>query len=168
MKMRIAGFVQESIVDGPGLRLVVFCQGCPHKCPGCHNPHTHDFEGGWEVDTSDIIGMMDSNPLIQGITLSGGEPFCQAVACEELAQAAHRRDLDVWCYTGYTWEQIMAMRDWDMIHLMWSLDVLVDGDYRQEERTLDLPWRGSKNQRLVDVQRSLRRLHAVEWEGVSR
>lgn len=166
MKMRIAGFVQESIVDGPGYRLVVFVQGCPHKCKGCHNPHTHDLNGGWEVDTSEIIGMMDCNPLVTGLTLSGGEPFWQAEACKELADAAHRRDLDVWCYTGYTWEQIQAERDWDEIHLLWSVDVLVDGPFVQEQRTLELPWRGSKNQRLIDVRKSLDMCRPVVWKGV--
>lgn len=165
MKMRLAGFVQESIVDGPGFRLVVFAQGCPHHCPGCHNPHTHDFDGGWEVDTSEIIGMLDSNPLLDGITLSGGEPFYQAEACKELADAAHARGLSVWCYTGYTWNGLWQIHNRGMIDLLKSVDVLVDGRFILELRTLDLPWRGSKNQRLIDVERSLRGLRAVEWEG---
>lgn len=166
MEIRIAGFVQESIVDGPGFRLVVFVQGCPHKCEGCHNPHTHDFNGGWVVDTSEIIGMMDCNPLLDGITLSGGEPFCQAEACKELADAAHRRGLNVWCYTGFTWEGLWQTRDWRMIELLKSVDVLVDGPFVQEQKTLELPWRGSKNQRVLNVEASLRRLRPVEWEGV--
>lgn len=165
MKMRIAGFVQESIVDGEGFRLVVFCQGCPHHCPGCHNPQTHDFNGGWEVDTSEIVGMMDCNPLLDGITLSGGEPFCQVEECIALADAAHRRGLNVWCYTGYTWEEIWKKLGRNEADLLRRVDVLVDGRFVKEQRTLDLPWRGSKNQRLIDVQRSLRRLRPVEWEG---
>lgn len=163
--MRIAGFVQESIVDGEGFRLVVFVQGCPHKCEGCHNPHTHDFDAGYEVDTSEIIGMMDCNPLLDGITLSGGEPFCQSMACKELADAAHRRGLNVWCYTGFTWEGLWRIRDYDYIELLKSVDVLVDGPYIEEQKTLELPWRGSKNQRVLDIPRSLRRLRPIEWEG---
>lgn len=151
MQIRIAGFVQESIVDGPGWRLVVFCQGCPHKCKGCHNPETHDFNGGWTVDTSEIIGMMDSNPLLDGITLSGGEPFCQAAACIELADAAHERGLNVWCYTGYTWGDIMRGRDPGKRALFKHIDVLVDGPFIQSQKTLELPWRGSKNQRLIPL-----------------
>lgn len=149
MQIRIAGFVQESIVDGPGWRLVVFCQGCPHGCKGCHNPETHDFNGGWTVDTSEIIGMMDSNPLLDGITLSGGEPFCQAAACIELARAAHQRRLDVWCYTGYTWEELMREDDPDKLDLLYCTDVLVDGPFIESQKSLELPWRGSKNQRLI-------------------
>lgn len=163
MKIRIAGFVQESIVDGPGYRLAIFVQGCPHKCEGCHNPHTHDFDGGWEVDTSEIIGMMECNPLIDGITLSGGEPFCQAVACKELADAARHMGLSVWCYTGFTWEGLWRIRDYDLIELLKSVDVLVDGPYIEEQRTLELPWRGSKNQRVLNVEASLRRLRPVDW-----
>lgn len=164
MLIRIAGFVQESIVDGVGYRLAVFTQGCPHGCKGCHNPQTHDFSGGWMVDTADIISMMTSNPLLDGITLTGGEPFCQAEACRELADAAHRRGLNVWCYTGYTWRQLTE--DSGFTDLLESIDVLVDGPYIESLRTLDLPWRGSKNQKLIDVPASLQRHHVVPWEEV--
>ena len=90
MKIRIAGFEPESIVDGEGIRFVVFTQGCPHHCPGCHNPQSHDFNGGTEYDTSDIIKMIADSPLISGVTLSGGEPFCQSEACLEIAKAYTR------------------------------------------------------------------------------
>lgn len=103
MLIRIAGITQDSIVDGPGLRLAVFVQGCPHNCHGCHNPETHDFAGGRLIDTDEIIAMMDGNPLLSGITLTGGEPFCQPDACIELAKAARERGLSVWIYTGYTY-----------------------------------------------------------------
>lgn len=161
MLMRIAGFAQESIVDGPGWRLTVFCQGCPHLCEGCHNPETHLFTGGRIVDTTEIIGMMDSNPLLDGITLSGGEPFCQWEACEELAKAAHERGLNVWCYTGYTWRELM---NGEAHSLLKSIDVLVDGPFIKKLRTLELPWRGSKNQRLIDVPKSLAQGQCVEME----
>lgn len=163
MQIRIAGFVQESIVDGPGWRLVVFCQGCPHGCKGCHNPETHDPNGGWTVDTSEIIGMMDSNPLLDGITLSGGEPFFQMGACRELAEAAHRRGLNVWCYTGFTWEAVKDAYNYESFELLEQIDVLIDGPFIEAQKTLELPWRGSRNQRLIDVQKSLRERRVVEW-----
>lgn len=146
-QMRIAGIVQDSIVDGPGIRLVVFTQGCPHHCPGCHNPETHDFNGGRVVDVAEIIAMMDKNPLLDGVTLSGGEPFCQPDACMEIAKAAHARGLNVWCYTGYEYEVLLGNP------LLDEIDVLVDGRYVEAARTLALPWRGSANQRLIRFSR---------------
>ena len=109
MNMRIAGIVNDSIVDGPGLRLAIFAQGCPHHCPGCHNPESHDFAGGSDMDTEKIIARMDANPLLDGITLTGGEPFEQPEACRILADAAHARGLNVWAYSGYTFEQLCAV-----------------------------------------------------------
>lgn len=149
--MRIAGIVEESIVDGPGLRLTVFTQGCPHRCPGCHNPETHDYNGGMDIDVSEIIAMMDANPLLDGITLSGGEPFMQTADCIELAQAAHERGLNVWCYTGYTIEAIIQGRDPGKRALLKHIDALVDGPYIEELRTLEFPWKGSANQRIIDI-----------------
>lgn len=149
-------------MDGPGWRLVVFCQGCPHGCKGCHNPETHDFDGGRMVNTSEIIDMMDSNPLLTGITLSGGEPLFQMGACYELAKAAHDRGLTVWCYTGFTWEEVMDELRFVSIQLLDYIDVLVDGPFIESQKTLSLPWRGSKNQRLIDVQKSLREHRVVE------
>ena len=143
MQMRIAGIVQDSIVDGDGIRLTIFTQGCPHRCPGCHNPETHDFNGGRTVDTSEIIAMMDNNPMLDGVTLSGGEPFCQPGACLEIAAAAHLKGLNVWCYTGYTIEELEGHP------LLNEVDVLVDGRYVEEQRTLELPFRGSRNQRII-------------------
>jgi len=104
--MRIAGTVQDSIVDGPGLRFTVFTQGCPHHCEGCHNPQTHDPDGGTETDVQDVIAKMLSNPLTDGVTLSGGEPFAQAADCLKIAEAAHAHGLNVWAYSGYTFEQV--------------------------------------------------------------
>lgn len=157
MLIRIAGITQDSIVDGPGLRLAVFTQGCPHHCEGCHNPETHDFAGGRLIDTSEIIAMMDKNPLLEGITLTGGEPFCQSEACVELAKAAKKRGLNVWVYTGYTYGQLQKLgKRWRVRGLLRFTDVLVDGRYVQSQRTLDLPWRGSKNQRLINVQEVLK------------
>ena len=153
MDIRIAGITQDSIVDGEGIRLVVFVQGCPHHCPGCHNPETHDFNGGRTVDAAEIVALMDGNPLLDGVTLSGGEPFCQSEECKVIADAAHERGLNVWCYTGYTCDELMKFGDPYDIALLGSIDVLVDGRYVEEARTLALPWRGSANQRLIRFRR---------------
>lgn len=160
MMICIAGIAEDSIVDGPGLRLTVFVQGCPHGCNGCHNPETHRFDGGKMVDVSEVIAKMDSNPLLDGITLSGGEPFCQWEACEELANAAHQRGMNVWCYTGYTWRQLTS----GAVHsLLKSIDVLIDGPYIEKLRTLEIPWRGSKNQMVINVSKSLMSGRIVEY-----
>ena len=150
MEIRIAGTVDDSIVDGPGIRYTVFVQGCSHHCPGCHNPHTHDFAGGRVVDTEEIVAQMRGNPLLDGLTLSGGEPFEQPSACAELARQAHALGLNVWCYTGYKYEQLLA-GDASRQALLSELDVLVDGPFLLAERSLDLLYRGSRNQRLIDV-----------------
>ena len=149
MNMRIAGIVNDSIVDGPGLRLAIFAQGCPHHCPGCHNPESHDFSGGSDMDTEKIIARMDANPLLDGITLTGGEPFEQPEACRILADAAHARGLNVWAYSGYTFEQLCAVPE--KRRLLEACDVLVDGPFLLAERSLDLRFRGSKNQRVLKV-----------------
>ena len=149
MNMRMAGIVNDSIVDGPGLRLAIFAQGCPHHCPGCHNPESHDFAGGSDMDTEKIIARMDANPLLDGITLTGGEPFEQPDACRILADAAHARGLNVWAYSGYTFEQLCA--DPEKRRLLEACDVLVDGPYLLAEPSLDLRFRGSKNQRVLKV-----------------
>ncbi len=153
MKIRISGIVNDSVVDGPGFRLAVFTQGCPHHCAGCHNPQTHDFEGGREIDTQEIIEKLRGNPLLDGITLSGGEPFCQGAACAELASAAHALGLNVWTYSGYTYEQLLA-GDAEQRALLAETDVLVDGPFVLPQRTLELRFRGSANQRLIDVKAS--------------
>ena len=106
MDIRIFGTVEDSIVDGPGLRYSVFVQGCPHHCPGCHNPESHDFTGGRIADTAELVKPLQRNPLLDGLTLSGGEPMCQPEACRILADAAHAARMNVWCYTGYTWETL--------------------------------------------------------------
>jgi anaerobic ribonucleoside-triphosphate reductase activating protein len=110
MKMRIAGIVDDSIVDGDGLRLSVFTQGCPHHCVGCQNPDTHAASGGRDEDTENILARIDENPLLTGITFSGGEPFLQPAPLTRLAKEAHKRGLDVWSYTGYTLEELLAKR----------------------------------------------------------
>ena len=166
--MRIAGKVQDSIVDGPGLRFVVFTQGCPHRCPGCHNPGTHDFEGGTEVSAQEVIKAMLSNPLTDGVTFSGGEPFSQPAACAEIARAAKEKGLNVWAYSGWTFEELNAMDDPAVREFLELTDVLVDGPFLLEQRTLSLKWRGSRNQRIIDVPKSLAEGRAVELNEDSR
>lgn len=160
MEIRIAGMVNDSIVDGPGFRLAVFTQGCPHNCPGCHNPETHDFAGGKLVDTDEILSEMNDNPLLDGITLTGGDPFCQPEPCAVLAKAAHEAGLNVWAYSGWTFEALCA--DEEKKKLLEQVDVLVDGPFLLAQRTLEKHFMGSKNQRAIDVKRSLAEGRAVE------
>lgn len=161
--MRIANTVNDSIVDGPGLRFTVFTQGCPHHCPGCHNPDTHDPQGGTEVPVEDLAAMMGKNPLIQGLTLSGGEPFAQAADCARLAKAAHAVGWTVWTYTGYLFETILAKEDPAWRALLEETDVLVDGPFLEKEKSYELRFRGSRNQRLIQVKESLAQGKAVLW-----
>ena len=147
--MRISETIQDSIVDGPGLRFVVFTQGCPHACPGCHNPATHDPQGGREVAAEEIIRDMLRNPLTDGLTLTGGEPFMQPEDCAKIARAAKEAGLNVWCFSGWTLEQLREMPEAQV--LLRELDVLVDGPYIEAQRSLTLKWRGSENQRVIPL-----------------
>lgn len=154
--MRLAGLVNDSIVDGPGIRMAVFAQGCPHGCQGCHNPDSWAFDGGQEADVEHIIQKIDKNPLLDGVTLSGGEPFAQAEAMAQIGRAAKQRGLNVVTFTGYRWEQLTAKDappQWQA--LLQTTDVLVDGPFVLAQRSLDLTFRGSKNQRIIDVPASL-------------
>lgn len=161
--MRIANTVNDSIVDGPGLRFTIFTQGCPHHCPGCHNPETHDSQGGQEVPVEDLMAMLGKNPLIQGLTLSGGEPFAQAEDCAKLAQAAHAVGWTVWTFSGYTFEAILAREDPAWRALLEETDVLVDGPFLEKEKSYELRFRGSRNQRLIRVKESLAQGKVVLW-----
>ena len=155
MKVRLAGIVPESIVDGPGYRLAVFAQGCPHGCPECHNTQTHDPQGGALRDTGEVIAMLGANPLVCGVTLTGGEPMMQPEPMAEIARAARQRGMSVWCYTGFTLEALQAEGRSDRLRLLEQVDVLVDGPYLARERSLELLYRGSRNQRLIDMKRTL-------------
>lgn len=154
--IRIAGIIKESIVDGPGIRMVVFAQGCKHKCPGCHNPETHSFDGGTLVTVDLILEEAKKNPLLDGITFSGGEPFQQAEAFAVLAQKAKKLNLHIVTYTGYTYEYLLENslrhKGWDA--LLDETDILVDGRYESDKRNLLLKFRGSENQRIIDVKRT--------------
>ena len=148
--MRLSGIVEESIVDGPGLRYVLFTQGCPHHCKGCHNPQTHSFEGGFLLSAEAALVQLQENPLLSGITLSGGEPFEQAEALCALAEGAKALGKSVMAYTGYVFEDLLARNDPWTNRLLELTDVLVDGPYKEELRDLELQFRGSANQRLLD------------------
>ena len=168
MEIRLAGLEPESIVDGPGYRFTVFVQGCLHNCPGCHNPQTHDFSGGHLADTDDVIAHLGKNPLVRGLTLSGGEPMMQPEPLYLIAKAAKEKGMNVWCYTGFTLEELLRENRADRMKLLSAVDVLVDGPFRSHERSLDLLYRGSKNQRLIDMPATLKggtiRLYAPpEW-----
>lgn len=167
MRISLSGVTGDSIVDGPGLRLTIFTQGCLHHCPGCHNPQTHDPEGGSWADTEDILAAAAENPLLDGITLSGGDPFMQPVPCLALAEGAHKIGLNVWTYTGYTWEALLEENDAEKLALLKETDVLVDGPFLLAERSLELRFCGSRNQRLIDVKKSLAEGKVVLWEESS-
>ena len=165
--LRIAGIVRESIVDGPGIRFVIFCQGCPHQCAGCHNSVTHDFEGGYDCSIDKILQAVDENPLLSGVTFSGGEPACQPEGFLTLAREIKKRNLDVIMYTGYTFEELLDIWDADssLSQLLQELDVLIYGKYEAELRDLTLSFRGSRNQRILDMPASLAAGHPVELEN---
>lgn len=149
MKLRIAGIVDDSVVDGDGVRLTVFTQGCAHRCKGCHNPETQPMDGGHVIDTDDVLKQVSDNPLLTGVTFSGGEPFLQPEPLAEIAKAVHKRGLDVWSYSGYTLEELEAMPSAEI--LLDDIDVLVDGQFVEQERDLSLHFRGSRNQRVINM-----------------
>lgn len=161
--MRIANTVDDSIVDGPGLRFAVFTQGCAHACPGCHNPATHDPAGGQEIPVEDVAAQFGHNPLTEGLTLSGGEPFLQGEDCAKLAARAHQVGWTVWVYTGFLYEAIAKSDDPAWQALLAQTDVLVDGPYVASKGSYSLPFRGSTNQRLIDVAASRRAGRVVHW-----
>ena len=156
MNIRIAGTVNDSIVDGNGLRYTIFVQGCPHHCKGCHNPQTHSFDGGKEVSTSDLFETITSNTLLDGVTFSGGEPFAQAKPLVELADLINQNtNLNIVTYTGYTFEEIITSNNPDWIALLNSTDILIDGKFIEDLKSYELRFRGSSNQRYIDVKQSL-------------
>ncbi len=149
--VRIAGIVRESIVDGPGIRFAIFSQGCPHNCKGCHNQSTHDFSGGYDCALNRILEEIDRNPLISGVTFTGGEPFCQAGPFYRLGIEIKTRGLDIVAYSGYTLEELqnMSENDKEIEKLLGIIDYLVDGPFILEQRDLSLEFCGSRNQRFI-------------------
>lgn len=180
--IKVAGVVNDSIVDGPGIRFSIFAQGCSHNCLGCHNPQTHSFEGGELMSIETIITKISQNPLLKGITFSGGDPFFQAEAFAELAKKIKKlygeksaldkttnakepqrsfpgKKLEIAAYTGFTWEHLVTFGTKEQQELLKYLDILVDGPFILEKRNIDLRFRGSKNQRIIDVPKSLEQTH---------
>ena len=156
-RLRIAGIEPESFVDGPGIRMTIFTQGCHHNCPGCQNPQTHDFNGGHFIDIDEILEMIEENPLLDGITFSGGDPMDQAAALIPLAREIKERGLNLVIFTGYTYERLMdlAPERPDMFELLTFADILIDGPFIMAKKSLEIKFRGSTNQRIIDVQQSL-------------
>lgn len=187
VSLRLAGVVRESIVDGPGLRFAIFCQGCPHNCPKCHNQDTHDFSGGYDCDIQKIVNAIEENPLLSGVTFSGGEPSHQPVAFLEIAKKVKSRGLNIWMYSGYTLEELLSranstISDLDnpnenssqtsekneeqvaLKGLLSLIDVLVDGKFINELKDLTLPFRGSRNQRIIDMAATKRHNKIILYE----
>jgi anaerobic ribonucleoside-triphosphate reductase activating protein len=160
--LRIGGIEPESIVDGPGFRYALFVQGCHFRCPGCHNAHLQTFAGGTEMTVNDVLRDIKNNPLLDGITLSGGDPFTQAASCAALAEKVRALGLSVITFTGSLWEDLLSSGREDWMRLIEASDVIVDGPFVMALRDLDLRFRGSANQRLIDVRRSLAAGRAVE------
>lgn len=152
-----ADLLSDSIVDGPGLRTVIWTQGCGHHCPGCQNPQTWDFDGGGEVPISMVCDAIDELEGQDGITFSGGDPMFQVDACLEIAKHCKEKGLNIWVYTGFTYEQVlvMAKKNKNYLEFLRTIDVLVDGKFIEAEKDLNLLFRGSRNQRLIDVKKSL-------------
>jgi anaerobic ribonucleoside-triphosphate reductase activating protein len=157
-KIKVSGIINESIVDGPGIRMVIFSQGCKHNCKGCHNQHTHSFEDGKYVEIDKILSDIKNNFLLDGVTLSGGDPFEQAETFAELAREVKKMGKNVVTYTGYTFEQLIkySSERKGFRELLENTDMLIDGPFIMEEKSLELKFRGSKNQRIIDVPKSIR------------
>ncbi len=156
--IRLAADLQtDSIVDGPGLRAVLWTQGCGHHCKGCQNPQTWDFQGGGEVPIDMVLQAIDELEYHTGLTFSGGDPMYQVEACNIIAEHAREKGLNIWVYTGFTFEQILKIAAKKPIYqeFLSKIDVLVDGRFVLSERDLSILFRGSRNQRLIDVQKSL-------------
>ena len=168
MNVIIAGVVPNSIVDGPGLRYTLFVQGCPHKCKGCHNQHTWDFAGGKMMDIDQIFTQIKYDVLLSGITFSGGEPFCQARPLVELARKVHSIGLSVVTYTGFKIEELirMAKTNDPIKDLLLETDILIDGPFIEEEKSLELKFRGSKNQRIIDCQKTWQQGKIILMEDI--
>ena len=156
MKIRLAADLQEdSIVDGQGIRTVIWTQGCSHNCPYCHNPQTHDFNGGELVELIDVIEKLENLSGQDGITFSGGDPMFQPKQCSILAKVSHDLGMNVWAYTGFTFEELIQKGNKDILDFLSNIDVLIDGKFEIDKKSMDLEFRGSSNQRIIDVPKSL-------------
>ena len=159
--IRVLDIIEDTMVDGTGLRTSIYCAGCAHHCPGCHNPQSWDFGGGRMMSTDEIMDVIKADPFAD-VTFSGGDPMYQADGFAELAESIKREtDKTIWCYTGFTFEELLA--DVTKHKLLNLIDVLVDGPFIQSLRNPDLPFRGSSNQRIIDVQKSMKELRAISF-----
>ena len=154
----------DSIVDGEGIRSVIWFQGCSHNCPGCHNPETHDFKAGVEVSLKEMKTQIDELEYQSGVTFSGGDPMMQVEALAELAAYVKEKGMNVWVYTGYTFEELMILAEKNESYLkaMEQIDVLVDGRFVMDLKSFDVQFRGSSNQRILDMKKSLEKKKAVK------
>lgn len=160
-KIRLSGIAYDSLVNGPGMRRVLFSQGCKHNCKGCFNPETHDFNGGRLIDLDEIITQIIEDPFLTGLTFSGGDPLEQAEKFAYIGnkvKKAKGESFNIWCYTGYTFEYILENKDkrkgWN--DLLQAIDVFVDGEFKIDKMKDNLKYRGSSNQRIIDVKGSLK------------
>ena len=160
----LSGIVSDSIVDGPGIRTTIFCQGCPHHCPGCHNPETWAFGVGTKIPVEAVVDIVRSNPLCRGVTFSGGEPFSQPEAFTKLARLLKEKGYEVASYSGYTFEELLRGSEAQR-QLLVSIDILIDGRFLLSEKSLEIPFRGSRNQRILDVPKSLEADKAIETQS---
>lgn len=156
--IRLASFIDESIVDGPGIRTVIFFQGCPHHCLNCHNPSSHPFDKGKLFTIEEAVKMCLDNQLARGVTISGGEPFAQIEALEQFVKLFHelRPNQDIVIFTGYTYEELLGFHNPAVFNILKETFLLIDGRYIDEKRDLTLFYRGSSNQRVIDVQKTLK------------
>ncbi len=162
--VKLSGMIKESLVNGPGMRRVFFAQGCKHNCEGCFNPETHNFQSGKEEDVQALVEDIKRNPLLRGVTFSGGDPLEQGETFGVIAEEVKKLHKDVWCYTGYTFEEIVKNQEKNGWHkLIENLDVLVDGKFDESKKDENLKFRGSSNQRIIDVQKSLKEKKVVEF-----
>ena len=156
MKIRLAADLQEdSIVDGIGIRTVIWTQGCSHNCPYCHNPKTHDFNAGELVELDDVIEALENLTGQDGVTFSGGDPMFQPRECAILAKKVHELGMNVWAYTGFTFDELIEKGSKDILEFLSEIDVLIDGRFEIDKKSMDLEFRGSSNQRIIDVPKSL-------------
>lgn len=161
--IKIAGTIPESYTDGEGIRYALFTQGCAHACKDCHNPETWDFNGGAYKNITDIFSELCDNELLDGITFTGGDPMYQAGPCSQLAKLIKENtDLNIWCYTGFTFDECLEHPD--MREFLRYIDVLVDGPYEESCRSLHIPFKGSSNQRIIDVKKSFDSNNIVIYE----
>lgn len=166
--MKIAGFYDESISNGLGWRAVLFVSGCPHHCPGCHNKEAQDFNYGEEFNEEEILERIKENSILNGITISGGEPLCKENISEVLKFIKDvkkiRPEFNVWCYSGYTLDQLIDRNDEETNKCLNEIDVLVDGRFIEEKKDPTLKFRGSSNQRILDLKTSLQTHKFIEYK----